>query len=109
MNLKALFTTGATRLNKLKAFMAAGAVSLMATNPVLAAGGLDSATAEVTAIQKWLYGILFVVALIYMMYQIGLAMADKQPWGDVIMAFGKVALAGAAIVGATWAWMIWGS
>ncbi len=85
------------------------AIALMfSSNPALAAG-LTDATTQVTEIQQWLYGILFFVALIYMMYQIALAMMDKQPWGDVISAFGKVAIAGAAIVGATWAWGIWGS
>ena len=82
--------------------------ALMSVAPALA-DGLSDATTEVTAIQQWLYGILFFVALIYMMYQIGLAMLDKQPWGDVIVAFGKVAIAGAAVVGATWAWEIWGT
>lgn len=94
-------------MKKLKALFAVASVSAMST-PVFA-DGLSEATTEITAIQTWLYGIMFVVALIYMMYQIGLAMAEKQPWGDVFFAFGKVAIAGASIVGATWAWSIWGS
>ncbi len=94
-------------MKKLKTLFALTATSVMST-PVFA-DGLSDATAEITAIQTWLYSILFFVSLIYMIYQIGLAMAEKQPWGDVIFAFGKVAVAGAAVVGATWAWSIWGS
>jgi hypothetical protein len=94
-------------MKKLKALFAAASVAVMST-PVFA-DGLSDATTEITAIQTWLYSILFVVSLVYMIYQIGLSMAEKQPWGDVIMAFGKVALAGASVVGATWAWSIWGT
>lgn len=73
------------------------------------ADGLSDATTEITAIQVWIYGILFIFSLIFMMYQVGMAMGDKKPWIDVLFAFGKVAAAGGCIAGATWAWSIWGT
>ena len=79
------------------------------SNPVLAAGGLDEATDALDTFRGWLYGFLGVGVLVYMVYQVILAMLDKQPWGDVVVSVGKVAVAGGSIALATWAWSIWGS
>ncbi|WP_299496334.1 hypothetical protein [uncultured Shewanella sp.] len=95
-------------MNKLKFFFTIVFTFMLLSNPVIA-GGLADATTEVTEIQTWLYGISFIFCLIFMIYQIGMAMMDKQQWADVLTAFGKVAIAGGAVVGATWAWGIWGT
>ncbi|MCT7947684.1 hypothetical protein [Shewanella septentrionalis] len=92
---------------KAKQFMCFGAMALSA--PAMAAGGLDEATSAVQTFQIWLYGFLGVGVLVYMVYQIILAMLEKQTWGDVFIAVGKVAAAGGSIVLASWAWSIWGS
>ncbi|EGR3963808.1 conjugal transfer protein, partial [Vibrio cholerae] len=34
---------------------------------------------------------------------------DKQSWNDVLMAIGKIAIAGGSILAAEFAWSIWGS
>lgn len=79
------------------------------TTPVYAAGGLDKATNAVEEFRFWLYTFLGVGSLCYMVYQVILAMLEKQPWGDVVTATGKVAIAGGSIALATFAWSIWGS
>ena len=95
-------------MNKLNVIFSIVVTFLLFTNPAIA-DGLADATAQITEIQTWLYSILFFVSLIYMIYQVVMAMAEKQEWREVITAFVKVAMAGASVVGATWAWGIWGS
>lgn len=95
--------------NKMKA-LGLGLVMLSAmTMPVYAAGGLDKATSAVEEFRFWLYTFLGVGCICYMVYQIILAMLEKQPWGDVVTATGKVAVAGGSVALATFAWSIWGS
>lgn len=84
------------------------ALLLIAPVAVLAAG-LDDATNAIETFKTFLYGFLGVGALAYMIYQVILAGLDKQPWGDVLIALGKVAVAGGCVVAAEWAWSIWGS
>lgn len=67
---------------------------------------LDKATAATTEFQVWLYGFLGVAVLVYMIWQVMLAMMDKQPWADVVTAIAKVAAAGGSIAVATWAFTI---
>lgn len=93
---------------KLKSAAALVAVSAM-SSPVLAAGGLSEATDALDTFKTWLYGFLGVGVLVYMVWQVALAMLEKQQWGDVFVAVGKVACAGGSIALATWAWGIWGS
>ncbi|MGF1872002.1 conjugal transfer protein [Photobacterium indicum] len=81
----------------------------MMSHPVLASGGLDDATNAVAEIQVWFYGFLGVACLLYMGYQVGLALTNKQDWMEVGLAFCKVAVAGGSVMGAAWAWSIWGS
>jgi hypothetical protein len=49
------------------------------------------------------------VCFVYLIYNVIMALAEKKQWGDVLMALGKVAVAGAVIVLGEWAWSIWGS
>lgn len=76
--------------------------------PVLAAGGLDSATSALTEIKVWLYGFIGVGALVYLLWQLGMALLDKSTWADVGMALAKVACAGGVIIAGEWAYSIWG-
>lgn len=73
------------------------------------AQGLNEATKAASEFQVWLYSFLGIVSIVYMIYQVILALAEKQQWSDVLFALFKVAVAGGSIVGGTWAWSIWGS
>ncbi len=77
--------------------------------PLMAAGGLDEGTQAVNDFRIWFYGFLGAGSLAYIGYNAGLAMFEKQQWNDVALAFGKVAVAGGSVIGADWAWSIWGS
>ncbi len=88
------------------------ATLLLTCMPVLtfaAGGGLDEATDAIDEFKGWLYSFLGVAVLVYMVYQIGLAMMEKISWADVMLSVGKVAGAGGSLMLATWAWSIWGS
>ncbi|UJF17258.1 conjugal transfer protein [Vibrio sp. SS-MA-C1-2] len=82
---------------------------LLISSPARSAGGLAEATSALQTFQTWLYGFLGVGVLVYMIYQIIMAMLEKQTWGDVFTSVGKVAAAGGCVALATWAWGIWGS
>lgn len=73
-----------------------------------AGGGLDDATSALTEIKTWLYGFLGVGAFVYLLYQLGMALMEKNSWADVGMALGKVAAAGGIIIAGEWAYAIWG-
>lgn len=72
------------------------------------AGGLDDATTALTEIKTWLYTFLGVGAFVYLLYQLGMALMEKNSWADVGMALGKVAAAGGIIIAGEWAYAIWG-
>lgn len=77
-------------------------------NQALAGGGLDDATSALTEIKTWLYTFLGVGAFVYLLYQLGMALMEKNSWADVGMALGKVAAAGGIIIAGEWAYAIWG-
>ena len=86
--------------------------SMLTVFPALtfaAGGGLDEATDAIDEFKTWLYGFMGVAVLVYMIYQIGMAMMEKISWADVALAVGKAAAAGGSVLLATWAWGIWGS
>ena len=86
------------------------AVFVMAFIPSFAmAGGLDDGIEALQTFQVWLYRFLGVASLLYLIVQVILAMMDKQQWGDVLIAVGKVAVAGGSVLLASWAWSIWGA
>lgn len=76
--------------------------------PVLAAGGLDSGTSAMTEIKVWLYGFIGVGSMVYLLWQLGMALLDKNTWADVGLALAKVACAGGIIIAGEWAYAIWG-
>lgn len=69
-------------------------------------GGLDSATDALTTVKTWLYGFVGVGALVYMIWNVGMALAEKKQWSDVGMALGYCAIAGGCVAGGTWAYEI---
>ncbi len=73
------------------------------------AAGLDAGTSALSSFQTWMYTILGVGATCFLVYKIIQAMMDSIGWMQVAIAVGYVALAGAAVVLATYAWSIWGS
>ena len=76
------------------------------SNMAWAAGGLDASTDAMETIQAWLYGFVGVAALVYMIWNVGMALAGKYQWIDVGMALGYCAIAGGCVVGAEWAYKI---
>jgi len=84
-------------------------LTLLISNLVMAAGGLDKATAEANAWKTWLYGFLGVVVFIFIMYSVILALMNKQSWMDVLGDLAKVAAAGGSLVVVAWAWSVWGT
>ncbi|WP_190319296.1 conjugal transfer protein [Candidatus Enterovibrio escicola] len=96
-------------LTNMKKIFSSFLIMALASSFAIAAGGLDEATSAIRMFQTWLYGFLGVAVVVYMIYQIILAMLEKQTWGDVFISVGKVAAAGGSVALATWAWSIWGS
>ncbi|MGG5276283.1 hypothetical protein [Pseudomonas syringae pv. coryli] len=75
----------------------------------MAAGGLDEATNQANEIKTWAYGFLGVGVFLYLIYNVIMALLDKKPWADVLVATAYVGVAGAVLVLGDWAWGIWGS
>ena len=71
-----------------------------------AGGGLAASTDALTTIKTWLYGFVGVGALVYMIWNVGMALAEKKQWSDVGMALGYCAIAGGCVAGGTWAYEI---
>ena len=91
---------------KKSTFVAAG--TLLAAAPALA-GGLDEGTSAVSEFRVWFYGFLSAGVSVFMIYKVIMALIEKETWGDVFQALGKVAIAGGVIVASDWAWSIFGS
>lgn len=85
-----------------------GAFAAFSTFPALA-GGLDDATDAAGELKTWGYTFLGVVVFVYLIYKVVMALMEKETWGDVLGALGKVACAGGVIVAGEWAWSIFGS
>ncbi len=84
------------------------AVASVASRPTLAAG-LDDGTTALSDIQTWGYTFLGVACTVYCIYLVVMALLEKKQWGDVFMGIAKTACGGGIVVGASWAWTIWGS
>lgn len=67
-------------------------------------GGLTTATTTASSIQTAFFGFVGACAGSYLLYLAIMAKADKKTWGDFGMGVVHVALAGASVVLATWAW-----
>lgn len=84
-------------------------ISMFAVQYAMAGGGLEAAKTEATNLKVWGYALLGILVFLYLMYHVAMALMDKKPWADVVMAVVYVAAAGAVLVVGTWAWGIWGT
>ncbi|MCE5165620.1 TrbC/VirB2 family protein [Plesiomonas sp. PI-19] len=90
--------------NTLKKISSGALCSVMAAAPALAAGGgLPAATNALTDIKVWLYSFVGIAAIVYLLYNILMALGERKNWSDVGMALGYCALAGGALIGGEWA------
>ena len=65
--------------------------------------GLADATNALTEIKSWLFTFVGVAALVYLLYNVLMAIMERKSWGEVGMALAYCAMAGGAIVGGNWA------
>jgi len=79
------------------------------TQQALAAGGLNKATKAVMDINSWLYVFLGVICISVLIYHIIMALMQKESWNEVLMAVGKVCVAGGVLGFANWAWSMFGA
>jgi uncharacterized membrane protein len=84
-------------------------LAILSLSPPVFAGGLDEATKAVEEIKASAYTFLGVVVFLFLIYKVIMALMDKETWGDVLGALGKVALAGGILVAGEWAWQIFGT
>lgn len=71
-----------------------------------AAGGLNNlhkASDALVEIKKWLFIFVGTAAIVYLIYCVGMAFAERKSWSDVGMALVYCCLAGGAVVGGNWA------
>ncbi|MBI6621563.1 hypothetical protein YA0783_25070 [Pseudomonas corrugata] len=74
-----------------------------------AGGGLNAFNSEATSWKTWGYSVLGIICMIYLMYNVVMAMWDKKQWSDVVMALVYTAAAGGILVAGAYMWAIWGS
>jgi hypothetical protein len=89
--------------------IALGTITLTASQLALATsgtGGMAAATSTASAIETAAFALLGVLALLYMMYMALMAFTEKKSWTDFGWAAVHVALAGASVAIATWAWTL---
>ncbi|MEG7664985.1 TrbC/VirB2 family protein [Hafnia paralvei] len=95
---------------KLKLFIAFLLFACVLSEPALAAGGLgnlDKATDALEEVKTWLFGFVGVASLVYITYLVGMALAEKKQWNEVMMGIGYCALAGGALGLGNWALTLW--
>ncbi len=95
-----------TLRNKIQ-LAATTAILLAASNEAFA--GLGAITTEITTIRTAIYAAAGVGSGLYLLWLGIMAKVEKKSWGDFGMGVVHVALLGASIVLAAWAWSIWGS
>jgi hypothetical protein len=85
----------------------------VALHPAFAAvgatGGLATAQQTLSNIQIALFGLVSVVALIYMIYLGVLAFTEKKTWADFGWGVVHVAAVGGAVALGNWAWALFSS
>lgn len=95
---------------KLKLFIAFILFACVLSEPALAAGGLgnlDKATDAIDEIKTWFFGFVGAAAILYMVYLVGMALAEKRQWNDVMMGLGYCAIAGGVVMAGNWALTLW--
>ncbi|HGJ5854445.1 TrbC/VirB2 family protein [Arsenophonus nasoniae] len=82
-------------------------LALLAFNPAFAASGgldsLDKATNALKDILSWLKGFVVVASILYIVYLVVMAIAEKKAWSDVTMGLVYCAIAGGVVMGGEWA------
>jgi len=91
------------KAGRITAFMATAVIA----SPAFALGGLDQAKNTATDIQNGIYGVVGVLAVIYLLWLGVMAFTEKKSWADFGWGVIHVALVGAAVALGTWAWGLW--
>ena len=76
------------------------------SSPIFAAGGLSKATDTANDVKTGIYAFVGASAGLYLLYVGILAKTEKKSWADFGWAVVHVALVGASISLATWAWSL---
>ena len=92
-----------TKREKLMAAITSAALSVM-SSPAFALGGLDKAKSTTEDIKTGLYALVGVGSAIYLLYIGIMAFTEKKSWSDFGWAVVHVAVVGASITLAGWAW-----
>ena len=71
-----------------------------------ALGGLDKATSAATDVKSGLYGVVGVLALIYMTWLGAMAFTEKKSWSDFGWGAIHVSVVGGSLALAGWAWSL---
>lgn len=79
---------------------------IVSANVFAGTGGMAKATSTAQAIQTGLFIFCGVAAAIYMIYLALMAFTEKKTWSDFGYGVLHVALAGAAVALASWAWTL---
>lgn len=83
---------------------------ILISEPAFAAGGLgnlNKATDALEEIKTWVFSLACVAALLYMVYLVVMAFAEKKSWNDVMMALAYCAIAGGSLIAGNWALSMW--
>lgn len=82
-------------------------IALFTFNSAFAANGgldsLDKATNALKDILSWLKGFVVVASILYIVYLVVMAIAEKKAWSDVTMGLVYCAIAGGVVMGGEWA------
>lgn len=95
--------------NTINAVFLSMLATLLFSNPVFAAGGLDEMSNFVEEIQFWIYTLDFLVAgcaisVVGILWYMG-----RKDQTDFLITLGITAAVGGGIAGVTYMWSIWGT
>lgn len=85
-------------------FITGGLMAGVCSMAFASVGGLTVAQTTADSIKTALYGVVGVVALIYMIYLGVMAFTEKKSWADFGWGVVHVSLVGGSIALGTWAW-----
>lgn len=73
-----------------------------------AGGGLQAGTTLLDEIKFWGYGFIGSGALVYVIYTVAMALAERKQWSDVGMALVYCAIAGGCVLAGEYMHALWG-